>query len=409
LGKKYLKLNIVKFIIHTQYYPPEIGAPQARLSELAECLIHHGHDVIILTALPNYPTGKIYPGYTGLFKMEVRNGIKIIRTWIYPTKSVKLIKRLASYFSFVLSSLFVGSLSLSKADYLITESPPLFLGISGFFLSHFKRAKWIFNVSDLWPESALRLGVIREGLSLKLSQHLEAFCYNKSQLVMGQSREILQDIKSRFPKVNVYHFSNGVDTSRFAPSLRSELLHQQLGEGTPCVAIYAGLHGIAQGLDQVLDAARMLDDLNGKLKIVFIGDGPEKESLMEKANGLKLVKFLPPVRKEDIPKYLASSDIALVPLKTYIPGAVPSKIYESMASALPVILIAEGEAKNIIENSKAGLTITPGSVTNLAHAMRQLTMDPALRKHLGTNGNHAALEHFDRKKIIADFLKYLKI
>lgn len=398
----------MKFIIHTQYYPPETGAPQGRLSELAESLVLHGHEVTVLTAIPNYPLGRFYPGYGGIFKREVRNGVSIIRTWIYPTKSVKLIPRLFNYFSFVFSSLFFGAALLPKADYLLTESPPLFLGISGYFLSRFKKAQWIFNVSDLWPESAVRLGVVGKGLSLRMSEYLETFCYRKSRIVTGQSKEILKGVTLKVSEAYTYHFSNGVDTSRFTSELRSEALHKELGDGAECVAIYAGLHGIAQGLNQIIEAARMLNDLVEKLKIVFIGDGPEKESLMEQAQGLKIIKFLSPRPKGEIPKLLASSDVALVPLKTYIPGAVPSKIYEGMASALPIILVAEGEATIILNEAKAGIAICPGTINDLASALRQLVVDLNLRRKMGENGRQAATERFDRRRIVANFLNMLE-
>ena len=398
----------MRFIIHTQYYPPEIGAPQIRLSEFAERAVQNGHEVTVLTAIPNYPLGRFYPGYKGFLKCEIKNGVRIIRTWIYPTKSVGRIQRLTNYFSFVFTSLFLGAVLLPKADYLITESPPLFLGFSGYLLSRLKKARWIFNVSDLWPESAVRLGIVGNGFALRASEFLETFCYHKASLITGQSKEILENIKMKNRGACTYHFSNGVDSSKFTPELRSVALHHELGEGAECVAIYAGLHGIAQGLEQIIQAARLLTDLEQKLKIVFIGDGPEKESLMQQAKGLKLVKFLPPKPKEEIPRILASSDIALVPLKIYIPGAVPSKLYEAMASALPVILVAEGEATSILNESQAGIAIPPGKVDDIAQALRQLTLDSELRQELGKKGRIAVKKRFDRQEIVSNFLHFLE-
>ncbi len=396
------------FIIHSQYYPPETGAPQARLSELAEGLRSRGHEVTIMTAVPNYPVGRIYPGYNLLLHREVIKEVRVIRSWIYPSKSVRFIPRLTNYFSFVLSSLLAGAAMLPRADFIMTESPPLFLGISGYLLSRFKGSRWIFNVSDLWPESAVRLGIVGEGLPLTMSEHLETFCYRKAWLVTGQSREILNCIRKKVPGVPTYHFSNGVDTSRFGPHLRSEDIHRELGDGAECVAVYAGLHGIAQGLEQIIGAAERLRDLGGRLKIVFIGDGPEKESLVNQARGIGIVKFLPSRRREEIPEILASADIALVPLKGYIPGAVPSKIYESMASSLPVVLAAEGEAAAILDEARAGISVSPGKTAELARAIRELALDPGLRKRLGDNGVAAAREKFDRRRIITNFLNYLE-
>src|SRR5688572_29022902 len=149
------------FVIHTQYYPPETGAPQARLSALARGLAEAGHRVTVLTAMPNYPRGVIHKGYGGWVKMEERDGVHILRAWIYPTQSTVIVPRLLNYFSFVFSSFWVGLIHLNAPDIIFTESPPLFLGISGYLLSLFKSSRWMFNVSDLWPESAVRLGVVR--------------------------------------------------------------------------------------------------------------------------------------------------------------------------------------------------------------------------------------------------------
>jgi colanic acid biosynthesis glycosyl transferase WcaI len=398
----------VKFIIHTQYYRPEIGAPPARLSELAERLVQYGHEVFVITAMANYPLGYFYPGYGGMIKREVINGVSILRTWIYPSKSLRFLPRLTNYFSFVFSSLLIGIALLPKADYLLTESPPLFLGISGYFLSRLKRARWIFNVSDLWLDSAVHYGMIGDGIILRICKYLEAFCYRKAWLVTGQSREILDAVKQMIPDTYTYHLTNGVDASRYTTELRSNSLHKELGEGAECVAIYAGLHGIAQGLDQIIEAARGLEDLNGKLMIVLIGDGPEKEKLMRNAIGLKNIKFLDPKPNEFIPELLASSDIAIVPLKMHIPGSVPSKIYEAMACGLPVVLVAEGEAVNIVCKSGAGIIVAPGDIENIAQALRKLTLDADLRRKLGEQGQQAAIKNYDRNLIVSNFNKFIQ-
>src|SRR5262245_5670315 len=140
------------FTVLSQYYPPEVGAPQARLSELAAHFVRRGHSVTVLTAMPNYPIGRIQAGYGGMLLREQKEGIGVIRTFIFPTKETGFLYRLANYFSFVISSTIIGSLFLRRSDYLLVESPPLFLGLSGIWLSRIKRARMIFNVSDLWPE-----------------------------------------------------------------------------------------------------------------------------------------------------------------------------------------------------------------------------------------------------------------
>lgn len=399
----------MKLTILTQYYPPEIGAPQKRLSELAARLVARGHEVAVLTAMPSYPQGRIYPGYGGILRREQANGIKVTRTWIYPTQSARTARRLTNYFSFMLSSAIIGTLAVGRSDFLMVESPPLFLGLPGYWLSRLKRARLIFNVSDLWPESAVQLGVVRAGsLSHRLGLFLEAFCYRKSWLITGQSVSILTSIRERFPGHPTFHLSNGVDTGSFRPDKRTSEARAELVSDGDCVVLYAGLHGIAQGLDQLLAAAQRLSDRSG-LRFVLIGDGPEKRALIAKAQELSLsnVRFFESRPADQIPTLVASADIVLVPLKMFIPGAVPSKLYEAMASGRPVILIAEGEAADIVERHEAGIVVRPGDIETLADAIRTLHKDPALRERLGANGRKAAVEFYDREKIVLAFEEYL--
>jgi len=377
---------------------------------LARQLVQRGHQVYVLTAMPNYPQGRIYPGYGGFLMIERGNNIVIIRTFIYATKSTKLTWRLISYFSFVLSSLIFGMWKFPFLDFLITESPPLFLGFAGYFLSRMKQARWIFNVSDLWPASAVHLGLVSEGsISLQLAYQLESFCYKNAWLVTGQSKEILSDIKYRFPFVKTYHLSNGVDTDIFCPEKRSPELRRQLSWEDKCVAIYAGLHGIAQGLEQILEAASRLR--NSKLIIVFVGDGPQKEMLIQKAKKLNLknVYFMDPQPHAKMPMLLASADIALVSLKKRLPGAIPSKLYEAMGAGLPVILIAEGEPANIVLETKSGVVVSPGDIEGLVSALQDLAEDPDKRNLLGFNGRKAALTYFNRKVINNNFIQFLEV
>jgi glycosyltransferase involved in cell wall biosynthesis len=397
----------MRFGILTQYYPPETGAPQARLADLANRLRERGHEVSVLTAMPNYPLGRTFNGYRGLWRREEISGISVLRAAIYPSKNLG-IKRLASYGSFVLSSAALGSLCLPKLDFLMTESPPLFLGVSGYCLSCTRRARWIFNVSDVWPDSAVRLGVVRPGLSLRVASALESFCYRHAWLVSGQSKEILRHIQSRCPDVAMWHLSNGVSPELFSPAGRSAEARERLGGGE-CIALYAGLHGIAQGLDQVLSAAALLRDDDG-FRIVLMGEGPEKERLVRRAReeNLTNVTFMDPVPHQRIPALLASSDLALAPLLKYLPGAVPSKIYEAMASAVPVVFVGSGEGAEIIERSGAGLLAPPGDVTELASAMRRLARDPALRRKLGEAGRFAAETQFNRRTILDRFIDRLE-
>lgn len=381
------------------------------MSELAQGLTQKGFQVTVLTAMPNYPKGKIYAGYWGLLKIEQQDKVKVVRTIIFPTQKASLVPRLLNYFSFVFSSLFIGIWFTGRADYILTESPPLFLGISGYLISRLKRARWIFNVSDLWPESAVRLGAVSDGLALKMSEKLEAFCYRKAWLVSGQSKSILQNIEERFPKVRTYHLSNGVDKDLFSPVLQNDELRKQLAPEKEVILFYGGLHGLAQGLEQILFAAEKINQtMNKRVQFVFVGDGPQKQELIELASSLNLrnIKFLDPVEKKAMPALVALADICLIPLKIYLPGAVPSKLYEAMASEKPVILIAEGEAAEIVSSAVAGVVVHPGDIDGLANAIVRLIDNPDEAKAMGKAGRKAVELYYDRRNIVDGFAEFLR-
>ncbi len=393
----------------TQYYPPEIGAPQKRLSEIVAHIIRSGHSVAVITAMPNYPTGKIHPGYGGIFRRELLEGADVFRTFIYPTQKAAFLPRLTNYFSFALSSAVLGSFKLRCTDYLLVESPPLFLGLTGIWLSRIKRAKMIFNVSDLWPESAVQLGVLRNsGMAYRVSVWLESLCYRNAWLITGQSKGIIDSIKRRFPDRRVYHLSNGVDTQRFPQALSNQDVSNAANQQEKFLVTYAGLHGLAQGLEQILESANVLrpDD-----NIVFhlIGDGPEKQKLVALARQQNLanVRFFAALSSDQIPRALSSSAVIIVPLKKDISGAVPSKLYEAMACGRPVILVAKGEAADIVREHQVGIVVPPGDTDGLVKAILTLYANKDLREKLGEKGRQAAVQHFDRSTIANRFIEYL--
>lgn len=399
------------FVILSQYYTPEIGAPQARLSELARRIVARGHRVTVLTAMPNYPTGRIHDGYGGLTSSEVLDGVRVVRCALYPSKSLRTLPRLLSYLSFVFSSVCIGLARVGRADYVMVESPPLFLGFAGWILSRAKRARMIFNVSDLWPDSVLRLGKLRErSTPLRLALAVESFCYQSSWMISGQSHGILDNIGQRFPQTHRFLLTNGVDPNLFSPERRCAERRLSLSGGRSVLALYAGLHGLAQGLANVLDAAVLVRDLTD-LAIVFIGDGPLREELQVRANGLGLdnVRFLPPASRVEMPEIVASADICIAPLGMHLPGAIPSKIYEGMGSGVAVLLVADGEPARLVERTGCGLVVPMDDAPALAAAMRRLYSEPGLRATLGDRGRQAALTEFNRDTIVARFIDYLEI
>lgn len=399
----------MRILFLTQYCPPEVGAPQNRIFEFAKQLKKFGHEISILTAMPNYPKGEIFDGYKGRIKYrEEIDGIKISRTWIYATKKTGFFPRIMNYLSFTLSSVFIGLFMVGKQDAVVTESPPLFLGFSGFLISRLKRAKYVFNVSDLWPESAIKLGVLNSNFLIKLSTWLEGFSYRKAHLITGQTVGIVDSIKSRGfgDDEKVHLITNGVDAELFKPENRSEALRKEFNIEGKFALCYAGIHGLAQGLEVIIKAAAELKDYKD-IVFVFVGEGPEKEKLMrmKEEQCLENVLFFPMQPKKNMPGIVASMDAAIIPLKKLdlFKGALPSKMFETLSSATPIILSVEGEAKELIERAGAGICIEPENHMEMKEAVLRLYNDTELRQNLGRNGREFVVENYSRYNIAKKF------
>ena len=404
----------MKLLILTQYYPPEIGAPQNRLHELAVRLKADGMEVNVLTALPNYPRMEIMNGYENQKnRYEEIDGIPVHRSWIYVTKSKGIFSRLLIYFSFVWSSYWKGR-KMKKYDYLLVESPPLFLGYSALRLAKKMNAKLIFNVSDLWPESAEKLGIVTNKIALKLAYKLEAKCYKKAFLITGQTQGIVDDICARFPDKKVYWLPNGVDLAFYNPStIQVGNFRKDHGFTVQDVIFfYGGIIGYAQGLALIIKAANLLRDYSS-IQFVIQGSGPEKESLLALKDSLNLtnVHFFEPVAKSEMPAILKSIDVALVPLKNLplFNGAIPSKVFEALAMQVPLLLGVDGEARHhFIEKGKAGLFFQPENADELAKQALFLTENLSKRIEMGVNARRYVIENFDRNKIANEFKKQLE-
>lgn len=401
----------MRLCILTQFYLPEMGAPQVRLSELAERLVDRGWSVEVLTALPNYPTGRVFPGYSPTRAVvELHGRIRTARVPLWPSNG-GMAERLATYMSFVASASTWGARLMTKPDLLWVESPPLFLAYAAWALAAQWRCPYVFNVSDLWPESAVRMGLVAEdGLPTRLTRRLEAQAYRRSAGVTGQSDEILAGVRRVSPTTRTCLVTNGVDPSRFGASQADEAARALVGPEPGPVFVFAGLMGFAQGLDQVLDAAAQMP-AHAPGRFVLVGDGPVRAALEARIarEGLgHRVRLVPAQPRERIPAILAVADAAIITLGMSIPGAVPSKIYEAMASALPIVLVADGEPARRVLDAGAGLVAAPGDARALLAAVERVATDPAGRAAFGAAGRRAAETLYHRDRIadgLDDFLR----
>ena len=395
----------MRIIFLTQYFPPETGAPQNRLFAMAKALRMKGAEVTVLTAMPNYPDMRIQSGYRG--RMVVREnmeGLDVHRVWLFVSKGKGLFTRLLNYFSFVFTSALYGLFRLRKTDVLLVESPPLFLGISAMLLARAKGAKLVFNVSDLWPESAVQLGLVTNALAIGLSERLEMRCYRSAALITGQTQGIVDNIKARCPEKDVLWVPNGVDLdlidkARSTPAIRSEY-------GIPSdsfVVVYTGIIGHAQGLEVVLRAAERIRDRPNVL-FLLAGDGPERTGLLAfaKEKVLTNVRFMDTMPRDRALSLVAACDAAVVPLRRnkLFEGAIPSKAFEAMGLGKPLLLGVKGEALRLfIEEGGAGLAFVPEDDADLARSVLRYLDDPSLRRAHGESGARYVRERFDRHRI----------
>ena len=400
----------MKVIFLTQYFPPETGAPQNRLHATAQALVRKGAEVTVLTAMPNYPDMRIHAAYRGKWHVrEEMDGMLVHRAWIYASPKRSMLWRLLNYFSFVFTALWIGLFKLKHSDVLLVESPPLFLGITAMLLAKAKGAKLVFNVSDLWPESAVQLGLVTNRTVIQLSTWLEELCYRRSTLITGQTMGIVRNIQQRFPGKQVLWVPNGVDLAAIAEAEEygdPQQARARLGIAPgDLVLTYAGIIGHAQGLDVVLRAASMLKH-GSNIHFLLIGDGPEKAMLqtMKAELAVDAVRFVDRMPRAELLALLRATDAVVVPLRRndLFKGAIPSKIFEALALGKPLLLGVEGEAKELfIDEGQAGLAFVPEDAEDLLRCAEQLADDRAQLQRMGTNGARYVRERFDREVISA--------
>ena len=377
----------------TQNFPPEIGAKAARLHELTQRLAARGHDVRVITAMPNYPTGRVFESFRGRMRVKERiAGVQVVRTWLKPSNSARTFPRLVSYLTFVVTSLLFGTPGMGRRDIVFIESPPLFLVLPGLLIGRMAKARIVMNVSDVWPETALRIGLQMRRVPLWLLRRLERLGYEQSDLVTATTPKASESIADRFPDVATAVIPGGTDLELFRPSRRSNALRETLGVGEGDFLVgYCGLHGLFQGLEVVVQAAESLRD-NRRIKFVLAGDGPTKATLVELATaaGLDNVTFKAPLPRDQVGELVASFDLALVPLAAELPGTMPSKVYETLACGVPLIVCEGCEAASLVRDLGLGRAVKPLDVNALVAAIVDLVGDQAELHRIGLNAREVA-------------------
>ena len=370
----------MKILFITENFPPETNAAATRVYERACYWVRWGHDVTVITSAPNFPAGRLFPGYANRWhQAEDRDGIRVVRvkTYIAPNRGV--VRRTLDFLSFMASA-FAASLFEDKPDLVCATSPQFFAAVAGWASAAARGAPFVFELGDLWPASITAVGAMRSGLALSLIEKLELALYRSSAAVVALTPAFKENLTGRGISADkIAVVLNGVDVWRYGPRERDSGLSALWGLEGRFVVGYVGTHGMAHGLGNVLDTAERLRG-SADVRFLLVGAGAERDALIADAarRGLDNVVFMPPQPKEAMPAVWSLCDVALVHLKNspVFAGVIPSKMFEAMAMGLPVLLAApDGEAGRILEADGAGMRVAAEDPAALADAVAHLASD----------------------------------
>jgi glycosyltransferase involved in cell wall biosynthesis len=388
----------VNILFITENFPPETNAAATRVYERALYWVKWGHAVTVITQAPNFPQGRLFPGYHNYWReVEDVDGIRVVRVMTFISANRGVVRRALDFLSFGLTATWAG-LCERKPDVVCATSPQFFAAVAAWLVGKAKRVPFVFELGDLWPLSISAVGAMKKGRALEWLEKLELRLYRDAAAVAALTHAFKRNLVSRgIDPAKIHVVLNGVDLPRYAPRPREEILAAAGGLTGRFGVGYVGPLGMAHGLANVLDAAARLVD-ETRIRFLFVGAGAEREMLVDAADerALPNVIFAPPQPKEEMPTVWSLCDVALVHLKDSPAFAevIPSKIFEAMAMGLPILFAAPaGEASALIERHGAGLCVPAGDPDALAQAVLALADDSEGRTRLARAGLAAAPQH----------------
>ncbi|MDA8095099.1 MAG: glycosyltransferase family 4 protein [Betaproteobacteria bacterium] len=396
----------------TDNFPPEVNAPASRTYEHAREWVRAGHRVTIITCAPNFPKGKIFQGYHNrLWQSEDMEGIRVIRVWSYITANEGFLRRSLDYASFMASAT-VASLFVIKPDIVIGTSPQFFTACAAYLVSRAKRIPFVFELRDLWPESIKAVGAMRSSAVFRALERIEGFLYRKADLIVSVTHSFKRRLVARgIDGRKIAVVTNGVDLTRFTPRMRDEALARSLGLSGCFVAGYIGTHGMAHGLETVLEVAeRFQRARRGDVRFLLLGDGARKADLVREAQRRQLanVVFVDSVPKAEVARYWSLLNVSIIHLRdtALFSTVIPSKLFESMGMGIPLLHGVPGESAGIVERENVGIVFPSGDAPALDAALTRLMDDPrlygAIRAHC-----LAAAPRYDRQQLAKHMLGLL--
>lgn len=400
----------MKILFLADNFYPEVNAPASRTYEHAKEWVKEGHEVTVITCVPNFPKGEVFEGYRNrLWQKEIIDGIEVIRVWSYIAANRGFVRRTLDFISFSVTSFFAGL--FVKADIIVATSPQFFTALSGRTLSFWRRIPWIMEVRDLWPESIKTVGAMKDNLFIRYFEWEEMRCYRSAKTIVVVTDSFKRTLTARgidADKIKVV--KNGVDKELFKPVPKDEALIKELGLEGKKVIGYIGTHGMAHKLDFILDCAKHMQAKND-CHFLFIGSGAERESLLAKkdSEGIANVTMLDSVPKDQVGRYISILDLSLINLRKsdLFKTVIPSKIFENAAMQIPIIMGVQGEAQEIVEKYEAGICFDPENEDDFIAKLDQILSDPQLYARCRKGGEALAMD-FDRKVLASKMLGCMK-
>lgn len=391
----------MRILVLTDRFTPEIAAPSFRLMDHAQEWLRAGHQVTVVTCVPNFPRGVPFEGYTNrLYQEEWIRGVRVIRVWSYLAPNVGTIKRTLDYLSYMFAAVFFAW-RYPAFDVLLASSPPLFVAAAGYAVATIRRRPWVFEIRDLWPASIKAVNASK-GLGLRLLEKLEMFLYRKADRIISLTDSFKDELTERgiSPDKNDI-VTNGVDAEQFSAQQVRFDARPVLGvSAEDFLAAYIGTVGMAHGLRTVLDAAEMCRERK-HVRFLIMGEGAERAKLEAeaKSRGLTNVMFKDFVPHDQVPSFLAALSAAIVHLKPdpLFLTVIPSKIFENMAMGTPMVYAVEGESARIVAEAKAGVCIPSGDAKAMADTILALDADRPRLRELGRNGVEVVHRQYSRR------------
>lgn len=385
----------MKIVFFTDHFVPEISAPAAHIFDRCKIWVQQGHDVTVITNVPNYPLGEPYEGYKNRLRYwEMLDGIKVLRVGTFMAENKGAVKRTIDYISFAVSSFF-NSLSLSRPDVVYSTSPHIFAPLGAIGFAFLKRTPHVVEIRDLWPDSISgTTGMSRDSLVYKFFQLIEKFIYRASNQIIVFTDSFRSALVAKGVNSNKVHVViNGANTGIFSRPDYDETLAASLNLTNKFVVGYMGTHGLSHDLLNAVRAAAILKDED--IHFLFVGEGADKSSMVCLAEELNAtnIHFVGRQPRENIPGYWGLCDVGLVHLKNdpVFQTVIPSKIFETMASGRPIMYCGpESDGSRLVLKYEAGIAAPPDNPGSLAQKIKKLKDYPALRASLASNGERAS-------------------